>query len=135
MRPHFWRKDVNVAEADIVRNLRLHPPEQLASKESDDLTLLDAIAAGPDRRDVVNLFDGGDETYWEPAFPEDHTFGLWRAGTATGSRKLSDRRFETRAIRCRMITGTSMAKEAMSTLWFCRPLVTGCSCQPRSRCR
>ena len=79
VRPHFWRKDVNVAtEADIVRNLRLHPPDHLASKEPDDLSPVDAIAAGTDRRDVVNLFDGDDESYWEPAFPEDRTYGLSR---------------------------------------------------------
>ena len=77
VRPHFWRKDVNVAtEAEIVRNLRLHPPGYLAQKEPDDFTLLDAVVAGTDSRDVGNLFDPDDETYWEPEFPQDRIHGL-----------------------------------------------------------
>ena len=66
--PRRWRKSPN-AVLDIVENLRRNPPPYLAGKNPEDFELLDAIQAGSNRQDVVNLFDGNMGTYWEPDPP------------------------------------------------------------------
>ena len=67
--PHFWRSDTN-AMLEIVDNLRANPPSSLASKDPEEITVLDAIDALSNREDIVNLFDGDMATYWEPEFPK-----------------------------------------------------------------
>ena len=63
-----WRRATNTS-LDIVDNLRWNPPEGLAKKAPEDITLLDAIQAGSNRNDVVNALDGSLTTYWEPEIP------------------------------------------------------------------
>lgn len=66
--PRRWRKSPN-AVLDIVENLRRNPPPYLSGKNPEEFELLDAIQAGSNRQDVVNLFDGNMDTYWEPDPP------------------------------------------------------------------
>lgn len=63
--PRLLRKNIN-ASFDILEYLRLHPPPALGSKASEDIQLIDAIRAGSNREDVVNILDGDMTTYWEP---------------------------------------------------------------------
>ncbi len=65
VRPLALRKDIN-AVPEIVRYLRLHPPPHLKNKEPEDITLADAVQAGSNPRDAVNVLDGDPTTYWEP---------------------------------------------------------------------
>ena len=65
--PRYWRKNTN-AVRDIVENLRFNPPASL-KKDPEEIVLLDAVDAGTNREDVVNIFDGDLTTYWEPAPP------------------------------------------------------------------
>ena len=65
VRPLALRKDIN-AVPEIVRYLRLHPPSHLKNKEPEDITLADAVQAGSNPRDAVNVLDGDPTTYWEP---------------------------------------------------------------------
>ena len=65
--PRYWRKNTNSVK-DIVENLRFNLPASL-KKEPEEVVLLDAVDAGTNREDVVNLFDGDLTTYWEPAPP------------------------------------------------------------------
>ena len=62
--PQFLRRDINAVE-DIVSFLRLRPPEGL-KKDPEDIELIDALDAGSNRADVVNVLDGDLSTYWEP---------------------------------------------------------------------
>ena len=63
--PTRWRRHVD-ATPDIVGNLRLHPPGHLSGVEPEDIALIDAIQAGSNRAEVVNLFDDDMTTFWEP---------------------------------------------------------------------
>ena len=65
VRPNKLRKNTN-ATTQIVKFLRFHPPDDLANKEPEELSLLDAIEAGSNLADVVNVLDGDPATYWEP---------------------------------------------------------------------
>lgn len=56
--------DIN-ASLDILDFFRLHPPPD-SDKEPDEFILLDAVKAGSNIADVVNILDGNPETYWEP---------------------------------------------------------------------
>ena len=72
--PRLWRKNTN-AVLDIVDNLRFNPPNNI-KKEPEEIELIDAIDAGSNREEVVNLFDGDLETYWEPESPDGLTQNL-----------------------------------------------------------
>ena len=65
--PRFWNTNTN-ATNDIVANLRFNPPDNI-KKDPEEITLVDAVNAGSNSNDVVNLFDGNLETYWEPDRP------------------------------------------------------------------
>ena len=67
VRPRYWRTNTNAVH-DILENLRFNPPASL-KKDPEEIVLLDAVDAGTNREDVVNLFDGDLTTYWEPAPP------------------------------------------------------------------
>ena len=70
VRPRRWRMNTN-AFADIVDFLRDNPPDHLSSKAADEIELIDAVSAGSNREDVVNVLDGDPSTYWEPdSLPE-----------------------------------------------------------------
>ena len=75
VRPHYWRKNTNVVP-DIPQALRWNPPEDLARKAPEDITILDAVDGGSNRADMGNMFDGDMSTYWEPSFPEDRNADL-----------------------------------------------------------
>jgi len=62
--PRLYRRDINAVE-DIVTFLRLRPPESI-KKDPEDIELIDALDAGSNRVDVVNVLDGDLSTYWEP---------------------------------------------------------------------
>ena len=65
--PFALRRNTDATE-DIVHFLRLHPPEDLArSKAVEEIELADAIEAGSNAPDVLNVLDGDLATYWEPA--------------------------------------------------------------------
>ena len=49
----------NNAVLDIVSHIR-------RANANPEATILDAIEAGSNQADVVNLFDGDETTYWEP---------------------------------------------------------------------
>ena len=69
--PFALRRNTDATE-DIVHFLRLHPPEDLArSKAVEDIELADAIEAGSNAPDVLNVLDGDLATYWEPALVAD----------------------------------------------------------------
>ncbi|MDP6698637.1 MAG: hypothetical protein QGH25_03240 [Candidatus Latescibacteria bacterium] len=63
------RKNTNAVN-DIVSYLRFNPPASLGGKEKDEIVLADAIRAGSNAADVVNVLDGDLTTYWQPAAPE-----------------------------------------------------------------
>ena len=65
VRSRRWKLNTNAVD-DIVDFLRLNPPDGLAGKKPEEIELLDAIVAGSNREDVVNVFDGDPSTYWEP---------------------------------------------------------------------
>ena len=65
VRPLALRKDI-AAVPEIVRFLRLHPPPNLKHKEPEEITLADAVQAGSNPRDAVNVLDGDPTTYWQP---------------------------------------------------------------------
>ena len=62
VQPHFVAKNTNAVE-DIVFHLKRNPP---GGKSADDVSLLDAIVAGTNGADVINVLDGDESTYWEP---------------------------------------------------------------------
>ena len=68
VRPRSWRLNTNALH-DIPKFLRDLPPEYLSDKAPAEIELLDAIAAGSNREDVVNVLDGDPTTYWEPEPP------------------------------------------------------------------
>lgn len=69
--PFALRRNIDATE-DIVHFLRLHPPEDLArDKAVEDIELADAIEAGSNAPDVLNVLDGDLATYWEPALVAD----------------------------------------------------------------
>ena len=69
--PFALRRNID-ATKDIVHFLRLHPPEALArDKAAEDIELADAIEAGSNAPDVLNVLDGDLATYWEPALVAD----------------------------------------------------------------
>ena len=68
--PHFWRKNTN-SVLDIVDHLRWNPPEYIGKKAPEEIELADAITAGSNQADVVNVFDGDLSTYWEPDPPQE----------------------------------------------------------------
>lgn len=69
--PFALRRNID-ATKDIVYFLRLHPPEALArDKAAEDIELADAIEAGSNAPDVLNVLDGDLATYWEPALVAD----------------------------------------------------------------
>ena len=72
VQPRRWRLNTN-AVSDIVRFLRDNPPDYLAGKTPGEIGLLDAIAAGSNREDVVNVLDGDPATYWQPEAPEERS--------------------------------------------------------------
>ena len=65
--PRFYRRNINAVE-DIASFLRLRPPENV-KKDPEDIELIDALDAGSNRADVVNVLDGDMSTYWEPDPP------------------------------------------------------------------
>ena len=65
-RPKRWTMDANAADS-IVYFLRERPPDHLAGKAPEEITLLDAVEAGSNREDVLNILDPDPATYWEPA--------------------------------------------------------------------
>ena len=69
VRPLALRKDID-AVPEIVRFLRLHPPPHLKNKEPEEITLADAVQAGSNPRDAVNVLDGDPTTYWQPDLTE-----------------------------------------------------------------
>lgn len=62
--PRFYHRNTNAVE-DIVSFLRMRPPEGI-KKDPEDIELIDALDAGSNRGDVVNVLDGDMSTYWEP---------------------------------------------------------------------
>ncbi|MEE2659680.1 MAG: hypothetical protein VX733_14325 [Candidatus Latescibacterota bacterium] len=54
------------ATRDIEDWLRLHPRSEIGNKDSEEITLADAIISGSNAQDVQNLFDGDLTTYWQP---------------------------------------------------------------------
>ena len=66
VRPRPWTMDVNAADR-IVDFLRERPPDRLAGKAPEEISLLDAVEAGSNREDVLNILDPDPATYWEPA--------------------------------------------------------------------
>ncbi len=67
--PSFLRRNTNATE-DILDFLRLHPPKKIG-KEPENITLVDAIQAGSNAPDVLNVLDGDMGTYWQPDPPEN----------------------------------------------------------------
>ena len=67
--PHQLHRDINAVQ-DIAAYLQARPPEGV-KKAPEEITVLDGIQAGTagNRADVVNLFDGDLETYWQPDPP------------------------------------------------------------------
>lgn len=64
--PFALRRNIDATE-DIVHFLHLHPPEDLArDKAAEDIELADAIEAGSNAPDVLNVLDGDLATYWTP---------------------------------------------------------------------
>ena len=63
IQPHFVAKEINAVE-DIVFQLQKNPP---GNKAAADVTLRDAVEAGTNAADVVNILDGDESTYWEPS--------------------------------------------------------------------
>ena len=61
------------AVLDIADFLRRRPPDGVAREE---IGLIDAIQAGSNRADVLNLLDGDMETYWEPDMPASGDFDI-----------------------------------------------------------
>ena len=79
VQPRRWTLDTNAADG-IVESLRERPPDHLAGKAPEEITLLDAIDAGSNREEVPAILDGDPATYWEPApLPEgaDITTRWW----------------------------------------------------------
>ena len=62
VRPHYVKKNID-ATGDIVAHMQRNPP---GGKDPEEVTLLDAVDAGVNKGDVVNLFDDDESTYWEP---------------------------------------------------------------------
>lgn len=73
--PRRWRRHTEVT-ANIVAELRLNPPDHLSGTPAEEITLLDAIRAGSNRLDVVDVFDGDMSTFWEPEQPSRATADL-----------------------------------------------------------
>ena len=77
--PHQLHRDINAVQ-DIAAYLQARPPAGL-KKAPEEITVLDGIQAGTagNRADVVNLFDGDLETYWQPDPPtgEGELAGQW----------------------------------------------------------
>ena len=65
LRPRRWNLNAN-AVRDIVDFLREDPPSYLSDRPPAEIVLLDAVAAGSNRLDVLNVLDGDPTTYWEP---------------------------------------------------------------------
>jgi len=55
------------AVTDIVEYLRYNPPQNLESKDTEDIVLDDAISGGSNVTDVFKALDGDMSTYWQPA--------------------------------------------------------------------
>ena len=66
VQPRRWTMDSNAVDG-IVDFLRELPPDHLAGKPPEEITLLDAVGAGSNRQDVLKVLDGDPATYWEPA--------------------------------------------------------------------
>ena len=67
VQPRRWAQDTN-AMLSILHYLRQQPPDNI-NKDAGEITLHDAIRAGSNAQDVVNVLDGDLETYWEPDAP------------------------------------------------------------------
>ena len=63
--PRRLNNDIN-ASLDILEFFRLHPPPD-SDKEPEEFTIRDAVKAGSNAAQVLNILDGDPETYWEPA--------------------------------------------------------------------
>ena len=72
VQPRRWRLNTN-AVSGIVHFLRDNPPSYVSGKTPGEIVLLDAITAGSNRDDVVNVIDGDSATYWEPEAPEERS--------------------------------------------------------------
>jgi hypothetical protein len=70
VRPRRMHKGTNAA-AGIVDLLRLDPPEALKDRDPATFALRDAVAAGSNLADVVDVFDADPATYWEPEAPSE----------------------------------------------------------------
>ncbi len=75
VRPRRLRRHTNAA-LEIVEALRQRPPKHLRNKPTEEIELLDAVQAGSNREDVVNVFDGDMSTYWEPDPPSSAQINL-----------------------------------------------------------
>ena len=51
---------------DIVDYLRFNPPASIGGKDPEEIVLADALQGGSNTADLVNIFDGDMETYWQP---------------------------------------------------------------------
>ena len=66
VQPRRWSMGTSAVDG-IVDFLRERPPDHLARVEGgEEITLLDAIAAGSNREGVLKILDGDPATYWEP---------------------------------------------------------------------
>ena len=72
VKPRRWRLNTN-AVGEIVPFLRDNPPGYLSDKTPGEIGLLDAITAGSNHEDVVNVLDGDPTTYWEPDPPRERS--------------------------------------------------------------
>ncbi len=75
VRPRHLRRHTN-AVLEIVEALRQRPPKHLRNTPPEQIELIDAVQAGSNREDVVNVFDGDMKTYWEPEPPSSDEVNL-----------------------------------------------------------
>jgi len=73
--PRLWRRNVDALQADIVANLRANPPKRLENVDPAEFTILDAVQTGQlnSKLEVLKVFDGDPNTYWEPVFPQERS--------------------------------------------------------------
>ena len=78
VQPRLWQRNTDATD-DIVDFLRFQIeaaqrdpttyklPSHLQNRDPDSITLQDAVSAGSNLEDVVNILDGDMSTYWEPS--------------------------------------------------------------------
>ena len=72
VKPRRWRLNTNAVD-EIVPFLQDNPPAYLSDKTPGEIGLLDAITAGSNHEDVVNVLDGDPTTFWEPDPPRERS--------------------------------------------------------------